>query len=178
MYSRRRFLVHATWLAMLPASVRALTLHSARRVESSEFSASELASLAAAMDEIIPPAAGMPSASQAGGLQYLQYLGWQYPEIRQDITHALKSLEQVSVSQLHVTFSKLRSDQHIHVLTEMEKAEASTFSAFVAYVYEAYYTDPRVLDLISCAPSTIPAEDDEVLLAPVRKLTHLYRQVP
>lgn len=178
MYSRRRFLVEAIRLAVLPASIRALALNNEGSVDTGEFTDSQLTTLTTAMDQIVPAIDGMPSASQAGGLQYLQSLGWQYPEIQDNLRSILNILGQKSDSEFHHAFTELGSDQRLYVLKRMEKAEVSAFSTLVGYVYEAYYTNPRVLGLISCRPSSGPAEQDEALLAPVRRLSHLYREVP
>ena len=147
--------------------------------ESSEtFEAKELALLGAAMDEIIPAGDGVPSATAAGGVQYLQYLGWQYPNIKQEISRFLKALEQDSAARFGAESTKLQSNQRVQLLATVEREQRPLFSTFVGYVYESYYTRPQVLGLISCAVPFLSAEDDEELLAPVRKLTHLYREVP
>jgi gluconate 2-dehydrogenase subunit 3-like protein len=138
----------------------------------------DLETLAEAMDEIIPAGDGMPPASMAGGPQYLQYLGWQYPAIQEEIAVFLKMLTQASDVAFQEDFQTLRPDQGVQILAAMEKTQVTVFSTFVGYVYESYYTNPKVLGLISCSPSSPAIEDDEALLAPVRRLTHLYREVP
>ena len=178
MYSRRKFMLDAIWLAVLPASFRVLALQNVGSTDASELTDSQLATLSTAMDQIIPADDGLPSASQAGGLQYLRSLGWQYPEIRDSLDHILNTLEEISASEFRRTFPELGPDQRFHVLRTVEKTESSTFSTLVGYVYEAYYTNPRVLGLISCPPSSGAAEQDEALLAPVRKLSHLYWEAP
>ena len=130
------------------------------------------------MEEIIPAGDGMPSANAASGLQYLQYLGWQYPNIEQEISRFLKVLKQDSAAQFGADFTKLQSDQRIQLLATVEREQRLLFSTFVGYVYESYYTRPQVVGLVSCAVPSLPAEAVEELLAPVRKLTHLYREVP
>lgn len=175
-YTRREFLVSTMWLVVLPGATRALAT---QRVESStatNFTAIEV--LAAAMDEIIPAGDAMPSATMAGGLQYLQYLGWEYPDIQKEISGFLKALAQVSAARFGRDFPRLQPDQRVQLLAAMEKDQASSFSTFVSYVYESYYTRPQVMGLISCAPVSLLTEDDEQLLAPVRKLLNLYRRVP
>jgi hypothetical protein len=134
--------------------------------------------LKSAMDEIIPAGDGMPSASMVGGLQYLEYLGWQYPAIQTEISQFLKILEQASSVTFREIFSKLQPDQRVQILATLEKTEPTKFLSFVDYVYESYYGSPKVLGLISCSSSPSSIEDDEPLLAPVRKLVHLYREVP
>jgi hypothetical protein len=133
--------------------------------------------LGAAMDEIIPAGDGMLSATAAGGLEYLRYLGWQYPKIQQEISRFLETLGHRSAAWFGTEFRKLRPDQRLQILTAIEREQASVFSSFVGYVYESYYTRPEVLGLISCALPVGAIEDEEELLGPVRKLAYPCREV-
>jgi len=178
MYTRREFLTRSVWLALLPSAPRAFPGKSALSVAAAVFSSSELEILTAAMDQVIPEGDGMPSAGAAGAVRYLEYLGWQYSNIQEEISRFLETLGQASAAEFGNDFAKLSLDQRLHVLTGLEKTDASSFSNFVSYLYEAYYTRPQVLGLLWCAPSELAVRDDEDLLAPVRKLTHLYREVP
>jgi Gluconate 2-dehydrogenase subunit 3 len=177
-YNRREFLVQAMWLAVLPGATGTLATQPAEVSTTAEFTRIELEILASAMGEIIPAGSGMPSATGSGGLQYLRYLGWQYPDIQREISGFLKTLAQECAAQFGVIFPKLQPDQRVQLLATMEKNQAPLFSTFVSYVYEAYYTRPEVVGLIACAPPSLSTEDDETLLAPVRKRSHLYREVP
>jgi len=129
------------------------------------------------MDEIVPEGDGMPSAAAAGGLQYLRDLGWQYPNIQQELRGFLKTLAQAS-AQLGTDFPKLQPSQRLQVLQQLEKNHGTAFASFVSYVYEAYYTRPQVLGLISCSAPAASGDDLETLLAPVRKMERSYREVP
>jgi hypothetical protein len=175
MYNRREFLMQSVWLALVPSALQALPSRSVAAVGATS---SELETLAAAMDQIIPEGDGMPSASAAGGVQYLEYLGWQYVNIQEEISRFLGMLAQASAAKFANDFPELSPDQRLQVLTGLEKTDASSFSNFVSYLYEAYYTRPQVVGLLWCASSELALGDDEDLLAPVRKLTHLYREVP
>jgi hypothetical protein len=143
-----------------------------------ELTASDLETLAAAMDEIIPAGDGTPAASMAGGPHYLRYLGWQYPSSREQIRHFLEALERASAAGFRQGFRQLRPDQRVQVLTEIEKSQTPAFASFVNYVYESYYTHPLIIGLLSCSPPRSSMEDDVALLLPVRKLKHVYREVP
>src|SRR5262249_8784156 len=125
----------------------------------------------------IPAGDGMPSASATGAPQYLEYLGLQYPGIQKEIERFLKGLGQVSAAAFGDEFPKLRADQRVKVLAAMEKTGSATFSSFANYVYEAYSTRPQVFGRLACSNPSLPVKDEEELLAPVRKLTHLYRDV-
>jgi hypothetical protein len=141
------------------------------------FPAVELDMLAAIMDEIIPAGDGMPAASLAGGPQYLQYLGWQYSASQQEIANFLRKVTQTSSDMFRQDFRKLSPRKRVQILASIEKSEKSAFSAFAGYVYESYYTNPTIVGLVSCSPPR-SVEDVESLLAPVRKLKHVYREVP
>lgn len=177
MCSRRQFLIRTAWLTLLSPTLKAFA--SERRSGDPpivEFNSTDLETLVAVMDDIIPASDGMPPASMAGGVQFLQYLGWQYPAIQEEISRFLKILTETSDLSFRQVFQKLRPDQRAQVLASMEKTHTSVFSTFVGYVYESYYTNPRVLGLIWCSPSPPSIGDDEALLAPVRTLTYLYRE--
>jgi Gluconate 2-dehydrogenase subunit 3 len=177
MYNRREFLIHSVCLAALSRAMRAFANHPDEFGAAPEFAAADLQMLGAAMDEVIPAGDGMPSATAAGGLHYVHYLGWQYSSIQQEISRFLEMLGQRSAARFGTNFLKLRPDQRLQLLTAIEREQPSVFSSFVGYVYESYYTQPRVLGLISCALPSLPTEDDEELLGPVRKLAHPYREV-
>ncbi|HZD93090.1 MAG TPA: gluconate 2-dehydrogenase subunit 3 family protein, partial [Candidatus Sulfotelmatobacter sp.] len=132
--------------------------------------------LAAAMEEVIPQSDSMPSASAAGGIAYLQQLAWQYASIAEDIGAFLHVLQQASEKEFAIRFAALESQQRVAVMKSIEKSSAKLFSGFVAYVYEAYYTRPQVQGLLSCSIPAVPDDNDELLLAPVRKLPPLYRK--
>jgi hypothetical protein len=120
----------------------------------------------------------MPSASAAGGVAYLEQLGWQYTNVLEEIRDFLRVVQQTSQKELGVEFGALEQQRRTAVLKDIEKSGPKLFSSFVAYVYEAYYTRPQVQGLLSCSVSSVPREDDESLLVPVQRLTHLYRDVP
>jgi hypothetical protein len=143
---------------------------------SAGFGHQELKLLAAAMDEVIPESDRMPSASAAGGVAYLQQLGWQYDNIAKDIEAFLHLLQKASGDESVIRFAELESQRRVAVMKGIEKSNPRLFSSFVAYVYEAYYTRPQVQGLLSCSVPATP-DDNELLLAPVRKLARFYRDV-
>jgi hypothetical protein len=176
MPSRREFLVRCLQLAVaIPIGISALAqLRDAKRSE--EFTRDELNLLAAAMDEIIPQSDGMPSASVAGGIGYLQQLGWQYDSITGEIGAFLRLLQQESQKEFGTGFAALEDERRFALMKRIEKSDPKLFSSFVTYVYEAYYTWPQVQGLLSCSIPPVAADDDESLLAPVRKLAPVYRK--
>ena len=177
MYSRRKFLITAWWLGVLPSTLKALVAGRLGPDPGNAFNGIDLETLATAVDEIIPAGLEMPPASKAGAVEYLQNIAWQYPGIHGDIDHFLNLLR-ASVSQVfQEDFRELSPDQRIQTLRAAEKREPEVFATFVEYVYESYYTSPTVLGLIACSPSRISSVSDGALLAPVRKLKTLYRVV-
>src|SRR5437870_970055 len=95
MCSRRQFLICAG-LALLPTAFKAVANPDPAADTALGFRAVELDTLAAIIDEIIPAGEGMPAASIAGGPQYLQYLGWQYPANQEEIGRFLTTVTQTS----------------------------------------------------------------------------------
>jgi hypothetical protein len=176
MPSRREFLVRSLQLTVaMPSGISALAQLTAAK-PSAEFSRDELNLLAAAMDEVIPQSDRMPSASAAGGIAYVQQLAWQYASIAEDIGAFLHVLQQASEKEFGIRFAALESQRRVALMKGIEKSNAKLFSSFVAYTYEAYYTRPQVQGLLSCSIPAVTDDNDELLLAPVRKLAPLYRK--
>jgi Gluconate 2-dehydrogenase subunit 3 len=134
------------------------------------------------MDLIIPAADGMPSASQAGGLTYLENLLQRDKDVAADITKGLAVVEAFSVRVFAKPFGELSQSDQISVLKEMENAALQQFDLLRAYVYESYYTQPQIWKLIGyefyptdhTGPHLQPF--DESLLAVVREMPKLYRE--
>ena len=177
MPSRREFLIRCVQLAVaLRAGIGALA-----RLQSAElspgFGRQELKLLSAAIDEVIPATDRMLSASAAGGVAYLQQLGWQYDSISKDIEAFLHLLQKACDEESSIGFADLESQRRVTLMKGIEKSDAKLVSSFVAYTYEAYYTRPQVQGLLSCSVPATAGDGDELLLAPVRKLPGLYREV-
>ena len=140
-------------------------------------------SLRAAMDEIIPAGDGMPAASDAGGLEYLERVSRQEPQIGAELEQALEALEQLSESRFHSGLANVTSSQRIEILTALETQSSEVFAKLRDHVYEAYYTQPKIWKLIGydfyptneSGPQMKPF--DESVLSSVRKLPKLYRNV-
>jgi len=174
MRNRREFLVLALRISLLPRAAGTLAGSLVESGAPGEFSGSDRGNLAAAMDALIPASDGMPSASMIGGVDYLQSLAWQYPDIGEHVGQFLRALAEKS-SQFHEKVADLKRDQLVQVMAAMEKSDAQLFSTFLRSVYEAYYTRPQVLGLIACPNQPEDTDDLEGLLAPVRKMKRLYR---
>jgi hypothetical protein len=134
------------------------------------------------LDLMIPEADGMPSATQVGGLSYLEGLMQRDKDAAADITKGLAVVEAFSDRSFQKPFSALAQQDQIAVLKEMESAALGVFDALRAYVYESYYTQPGIWKLIGyelyptdhAGPHLKPF--DESLIAGVREMPKLYRE--
>ncbi len=134
------------------------------------------------MDLIVPAADGMPSASEAGGLSYLENLMQHNKDAAADITKGLDVANAFSERSFESPFSRLEKNNQIGVLREMEDTALGVFDALRSYVYESYYTRPAIWKLIGyelyptdhAGPHLKPFDDS--LLANVRKMPKLYRE--
>jgi len=133
------------------------------------------------MDLIIPSSDGMPSASEAGGIAYLESLMQRNKDAATDITKGLDVANAFSERSFKRSFSELEKSDQIAVLKEMENSAPGVFDALRAYVYESYYTQPAIWKLIGyelyptdhAGPHLQPFDDG--LVASVRKMSKLYR---
>jgi hypothetical protein len=133
------------------------------------------------MDLFIPASDGMPSASEAGGLTYLENLMQRDKDAAIDITNGLNVAEAFSERLFNRPFTQLERNDQITVLKGMEDTALGVFDALRAYVYESYYTQPAIWKLIGYdlfptdhrGPSLKPFDDS--LLADVRNMPKLYR---
>ncbi len=141
--------------------------------------------LRAAMDEIIPGSGSMPAASEVGGVEYLDKLAREAPEIKKDLEKSLAALDELSTKHFGKDFPSLSRADRVEALKKLEKqAPQEIFAGLRDYVYEAYYTRPQVWKLIGyefhptnqAGPNMKPF--DESVLAEVRKKPKLYREVP
>jgi hypothetical protein len=150
----------------------------------SAFSSRDRATLVAAMDEIIPVADGMPSASQAGGLDYLERLATDDEGVQNDLRDALGRLNALAQSARKREFAELPSEQRVAILRQLEsRTSLAAFGNLRHLVYEAYYTQPAVWKLIGFEfypperPGPLPPPFDDAVLARVRQMPKLYREV-
>jgi hypothetical protein len=174
--SRREFLIRCMQLAVAVRGGIGTFAELQSAEASAGFSREELKLLAAVMDEVIPQSDRMPSASDAGGIAYVQQLGWQYEIIAEDIGAFLRVLQQASEKEFGIGFTALESQRRVALMKGIEESSSKLFSDFVAYIYEAYYTRPQVQGLLSCSIPEVPDDNNELLLTPVRKLAPLYRK--
>jgi hypothetical protein len=133
------------------------------------------------MDLIIPESDAMPSASQAGGLTYLESLMQHDKAAAVDITKGLAVAEAFSQRLFQKSYIQLERNDQIAVLKDMEDKALGVFDTLRAYIYETYYTQPAIWKRIGyelfptdhIGPHLKPFDDS--LLANVRNMPKLYR---
>jgi hypothetical protein len=135
------------------------------------------------MDLMIPASDGMPSASEAGGLTYLERLIQRDKDAADEIAKALAVADAFSERAFQKPFGDLERSNQVAVLKEMENSALGVFDTLRAYVYESYYEQPAIWKLIGYElyPTDHPgphlAPFDDSLVANVRKMPKLYRDV-
>jgi Gluconate 2-dehydrogenase subunit 3 len=133
------------------------------------------------MDLIIPASDGMPSASEAGGLRYLESLMAHDKDAVADIGKGLTAAGAFSERSFQKPFSQIEKNDQIAVLKDMENTAPAVFDALRAYIYESYYTQPDIWKRIGyelnptdhVGPHLKPFDDS--LLEKVRNMSKLYR---
>jgi len=115
----------------------------------------------------------MPAASEVGSVEYLVQLARDHPEVQAELEMALGRLATLSRD---ASFTHLEG---VQALNEMATRAPREFAILRDYAYEAYYTRPRVWQLIGYeGPSTLEKLwNDDALLVPVRAMPRLYRPV-
>ena len=193
--SERQFLLHTacrdcdtvsdnmkpTRRVFLGASTATPVLVSAIQAAAHALPQDTQSALKTVMDLIVPASDGMPSASEAGGLAYLESLMQRNKDAATDIRKGLDVAEAFSERSFEKKFSELQRHDQIAVLKEMEHAALGVFDALRAYVYESYYTQPAIWKLIGyelyptdhMGPHLKPFDDS--LLVNVQKMPKLYR---
>jgi hypothetical protein len=147
--------------------------------------------LTAVMDEIIPAGESMPSASEARVLRYFRQLAAGAPEqsappvsdLVGTLEGALEAVDVGSHERFGGPFLELSEVQRVEVLERLEETDPAVFGGLSVLVYEAYYVQPAVWELLGYEPfptdESGPGMDpfDETALDRVRSTTTLYREV-
>jgi hypothetical protein len=140
--------------------------------------------LKSAMDEIIPAAGGMPSASGAGGIHYLKQLVESEPLIKKRLERSLQALDALSRKEFKKGFLEVSPEERVEALRRLERQDPpETFGDLRDHIYESYYTQPNVWKLIGYdfhptnhqGPHMKPFE--ESALSNVKKMGKLFREV-
>jgi hypothetical protein len=136
-----------------------------------------------AMDEIIPAADGMPAASEANGVDYLENLAGRDAKAAKELQESLTALETLSQKRTQTSFLLLSHKKRMDALVLLERQKPDYFNVLRDSVYEAYYEQPQVWKLIGYqyyptnGGGPVPEPFDEQILADVRKKPKHYREV-
>ncbi len=182
-WTRRKFLgASAAAPIVAPVGLDLVTAIQAAPDSSNSLTGHERNALLIAMDEIIPGSDGMPSASEAGGLWYLEGIAAGDAAVAGEIRECLAALDNSSKEAFAKSFDQLDHESSILALKRLETAAPLSFARLRDYVYEAYYTRPAVWKLIGYEfyPTDHPGPHmepfDDSILATVRKRSKLYRE--
>jgi hypothetical protein len=135
--------------------------------------------LRAAMDEIIPAADGMPSASASGVARYLEELSNREASVKRALSRAAAALEKSARTKRYVS---LEAEGRVRALETLERREPAVFAMMRDLVYQGYYTSPEVWKLLGFEfygpdrPGPGIAEFDATALERVRARPPFYRR--
>ena len=156
----------------------------AQETSSPVFDSRQRELLRAAIDEVIPAGEGMPSASEAGGVEYLERVARSEAEIREPLRNSLARLDALARRRFNQPFTQLARADRVAALQALEMEAPTLFAPLRDCVYESYYTQPAVWKLIGYEfyPTNRAGPRmklfDEAALAQVRKRPKFYREAP
>ena len=161
-------------------------------------SSAQRSTLRAVADELIPAGDDMPAASELNVVAYIETVLADVPDLRENITAALRRLEESSETGFQRPLHELSPEQRIDLLRRFEKeqttsgqavwgqgsADPDLFASLRDVVYEAYYTNPEIWPRVGyefheARPPGVEMEPfDEGILSVVRRRPKNYREVP
>jgi len=149
-----------------------------------EFSAGELATLAAVLDEIIPPSADgkFPGAGFLAGGEHLAGIIRLMPGLDLALVGGLAAADELARKRGATGFAALAAEDRSAVLGEVAANDGGFVPSVMFVAFTTYYVDDRVvaaLDLEVRPPHPkgfTMAANDPSLLDPVRRRDKLYRE--
>ena len=182
--SRRRFVDGAVRLALFTPLIHLEPFTAAGRTRS-PFRALDRRTLRAAADVIIPAQRQMPAASAVGAVRYLERIAAADRTVEDLLRAGLRAVAVHAGATHNIRFDQLTIERQTEVLAyaETTNTPAGFFGTLRDLVYEAYYTQPSVQQLVaynfrSGRRRTAPvAPFDERLVVRVRQQKPFYRQV-
>lgn len=147
------------------------------------FSGEELATLAALLDEIIPPSADcrLPGAGSLVGSDHFAGTLRSMPGLDAAIVQAVKTADAAAGKRDASTFAALAREARLALMNEVGAADPSFVPSLMFLAYASYYQDPRVVAALDLEPRPPHpkgfemAPGDLSLLEPVRRRGKLYR---
>ena len=182
--SRRRFVDGTVRLALFTPLIQLEPLTAAGQTRTL-FRAVDRRTLRAAADLIIPAQRQMPAASAVGAVRYIERIAAADRAVEDLLRNGLLAIAAHAEAAQDIRFDQLAIERQTEVLAHVETTNtpANFFATLRDLVYEAYYTQPSVQELIrydfrSGRRRTAPvAPFDEQLVARVRRQKPIYRQV-
>jgi hypothetical protein len=142
--------------------------------------------LRAWVDALIPARGERPAAGDVGAAEYIDAVLFRTPRVRAPLIAAIDTVDRLSVARHGGTFAGQEPGDQAAILRAFEESDGDgIFGVVRDLTYEAYYTTPRVLDLLAretgwryeTAFSGSEMEPfDESLLARVRTAPASWRQ--
>jgi hypothetical protein len=181
--SRRRFVRGAIRLAVISPLIPLAPLPVF--AQSSRLGTAERRTLRAAADVIIPAQGRMPAASAVGAGTYIARVAAFDPALDALLIDGLQAVESNATAAHATRFDLLSAEQQTEIIAGFERLNlpAGFFTTLRDLVYEAYYTQSRVMKLLgynfrSGRRRTAPIEPfDEERVARVRNMAPFFRQV-
>ena len=143
------------------------------------FSADEERTLAAVLDEIIPPSddGRFPGAGQIGVASYIDQALQKTPELRSMIAQGLSDLDSLARSRNAPSFAALSQEDKLQLLNAQAFVLPLTFHAYVGYYQHERVVEALGLEARPPHPKGYQMEpNDLTLLDAVRRRPKLYRQ--
>ena len=181
--NRRRFVRGSLQLAVVTPLVQLAPLEAL--AETSRLGTAERRTLRAATDVIVPAQGRMPAASAVGAGRYIARIAGADPAVDALLLDGLQAVEANAWAAHAMRFDLLPVDEQTEIIAGFEKLNLPVgfFTTLRDLVYEAYYTQPRVMKLLgynfrSGRRRTAPVEPfDEQRVARVRNLPPFFRQL-
>ena len=181
--TRRRLLNGTVKLALVTPLVHVCP--STATAQTPRLGAAHRRTLRAAADVIIPAHRRMPSAAAVGAVGYIERIAATDAALKQQLLDGLERIELNASTTNGSRFDLLPVVRQVEVLADLERTNTPSnfFPMLRDLVYEAYYTQPRVQQLIgysfrSGRRRTAPVQPfDERLVARVRRQKATYRRV-
>ena len=168
--TRRKVLKVSASAVLMAATTDGMLLEPGAATAAPPFPAALRQVLLRAVDAIIPAEGGMPSASQAGAVTYLERRATREAEFSASIRRFLAQRSLTSASNI------------IAALQELERTIPQEFAQFRDAVYEAYYTNRAIWNLLgyrfrtSAVPDEAAPEFDQGVLGTVARMQPIYRE--
>jgi len=125
----------------------------------------------------------MPAASQTGAMSYLEHIAAREPRLAETVQESLATMGTLATDHYGDRFSALARDRRQRMVAAFAESSPDRFGALRTYVYEGYYLQPRVWQLLGYEPyptsGTGPsmAPFDATMLSRVRAMSPLWRQI-